>query len=127
MLYTYLLTLFYSDGATHLQEGARVIVQSHQTLKVAYIITAIFVAAVFEEVFFRGILFPFIVRNLGLWSGITMVSSIFALIHLNALSLLPLFMLSVVLCLAYWRTGSLWVSIGIHAIFNSVAIYNLLH
>jgi len=125
--YHYFLYHFFSKGGLCVQRAVQEIVQTHSGLKICYILTAIFVASVCEEVVFRGILFPTVVRYLGLWSGVTIVSGVFALIHLHVPSLVSLFLLSTVLCVAYWRTGSLWVSIGIHSIFNSVAILNLLH
>jgi membrane protease YdiL (CAAX protease family) len=125
--YQYFLTFFVVKGTPPVQQAVQEIVQTHSSLKVCYILTAIFVASIYEEVLFRGILFPTIVRYLGLWSGITIVSGVFALIHMHVPSLVPLFLLSIALCVAYWRTGSLWINIGIHSIFNSVAIFNLLH
>ena len=122
----YLLSKIYVEG-TPIQQAAKEIVHTQASLKIVYILTAIFVAAIYEEVFFRGILFPILVRFFGRWNGIIFVSGTFALIHLHPPSLVPLFLLSVVLCYAYWRTGSLWISIGIHAVFNSVAIFKLLY
>jgi membrane protease YdiL (CAAX protease family) len=40
-------------------------------------------------------------------------------------SFLALNVLSVGVSLAYWRTGSLWMSIAMHAIFNAVTLYTL--
>ena len=45
--------------------------------------------------------------------------------HFHLPSFAALFLLSGALCLAYWRTGSLWVSIGMHTIFNAVSILAL--
>ena len=87
---------------------------------------AIIVAPVFEEIIFRGILFPFLVQRLGFWSGIILVSLIFGGLHLHLPSFPPLFLLSVVFCLAYARTRSLLVPITMHAAFNSVTILILL-
>jgi membrane protease YdiL (CAAX protease family) len=36
--------------------------------------------------------------------------------------MISLFILSIGLAVAYWRTGSLWVSIAIHSIFNTVTL-----
>jgi membrane protease YdiL (CAAX protease family) len=83
---------------------------------------AIIVAPVFEEIVFRGILLPWVVRRTGLWTGIAIVSLLFAGMHFHLPSLLPLFLLSAMFCAAYGRTRSLFVPIGMHACFNAVTV-----
>ncbi len=87
---------------------------------------AILIAPAFEEIIFRGILLPFMVRRCGFWPGILLVSLIFGGMHLHLPSFLPLFMLSVAFSVAYARTQSLLVPIGMHALFNGVTIVLLL-
>jgi len=108
-----------------LQEVAQVIAQELSWLQILYILTAVLVAPLFEELIFRGMLFPYLVKRGGLVGGTLLVSLLFALMHFHLPSLVPLFLLSAALCLAYWRTGSLWVGIGMHAIFNAVSILAL--
>ncbi len=92
---------------------------------VLFFITII-VAPVFEEIVFRGILLPFMVRRTGFWPGIILVSAVFGGMHLHLPSFLPLFLLSVMFSLAYARTQSLLVPIGMHALFNGVTVALLL-
>jgi len=40
-------------------------------------------------------------------------------------SFLSLNVLSIGVSLAYWRTGALWTSIAMHALFNAVSLYAL--
>jgi membrane protease YdiL (CAAX protease family) len=87
---------------------------------------AVVIAPVFEEIFFRGILLPFLVRRIGLTAGILLVSAAFAGLHWHLPSLLPLFLLSAAFSLAYARTQSLLVPIGMHAVFNGVTVALLL-
>ena len=90
--------------------------------RVAVLFAAIVLAPVFEEIVFRGVLLPWVVKRTGFWSGIILVSLLFAGIHLHLPSLLPLFTLSLMFCMAYAYTQSLWVPIGMHALFNGVTI-----
>lgn len=90
--------------------------------RAAVFFVAIIAAPVFEEIVFRGILFPWLVRRAGLWPAVVLVSVLFAAMHLHLPSLLPLFLLSTMFCAAYARTRSLWVPIGMHACFNAVTI-----
>jgi membrane protease YdiL (CAAX protease family) len=103
-----------------MQDAAQAITEERSWLEAGYILAAIVVAPVYEELIFRGILFPYLSKRVGVTGGVLTVSILFGLIHFHTPSILPLFLLSVVLCLAYWRTGSLWVSIGIHATFNAI-------
>lgn len=79
-----------------------------------------------EELLFRG----FIYRNLkaffpGWWPAI-MSSLIFAVMHFNWLSLLPLFLLGVWLCLSYEKTGNIFAPIIVHGLFNANTLMLLL-
>lgn len=96
--------------------------------------------ALFEEIAFRGFLFQQVRLRLlragrssttALMLGLGISQAIFAAIHVPlrlksgmALSALPaelalLFMLGVLLALVYWRTGNLFVSVGIHTLSNA--------
>ena len=80
---------------------------------------AMVLAPVSEEFMFRGVLFPF-VKQLGwpklAWFG---VSFLFALIHVNAPTLLPLFVLALVLTWLYQKTDCLLAPIAAHSLFNT--------
>ncbi len=91
-------------------------------VRTAVFFIAIVGAPVFEEIVFRGLLFPWLVRRTGFWPGVAVVSILFAAMHLHLPSLLPLFLLSTMFCVAYARTRSLWVPIGMHACFNGVTV-----
>jgi membrane protease YdiL (CAAX protease family) len=82
-------------------------------------IFAVVVAPVAEEFIFRGILFPF-VRQLGhkkfAWLG---VSALFALIHHNLATFVPLFVLALALAWLYEKTDCLLAPIAVHSLFNA--------
>lgn len=88
--------------------------------------TVVILAPVFEELVFRGVLLPFFVSRAGLLPGIALLSLLFAGLHLHIPSLVPLFLLSAASSLAYARTRSLLVPIGMHVLFNSVTVMLLL-
>ena len=87
---------------------------------------AVVLAPAAEEFIFRGMLFPF-VKQLGYprmaWLG---VSFVFALIHLNGVIFLPLFVLGLVLTWLYEKTDNLLAPITAHALFNAVNLTLLL-
>ena len=80
---------------------------------------AIVLAPVAEEFMFRGVLFPFL-KQLGYpklaWFG---VSFLFALIHFNAPTLVPLFAFALVLTWLYQKTDCLLAPIAAHSLFNT--------
>jgi membrane protease YdiL (CAAX protease family) len=81
-------------------------------------VITILLAPVAEEVLFRGILYPWIKQlgfpRLALWG----TAVIFAAIHMNVATFLPLACLALALALLYERTNNLLASITAHALFN---------
>jgi membrane protease YdiL (CAAX protease family) len=81
---------------------------------------AIFLAPVTEELVFRGILYPVIKQRgyprLALWG----TAFIFAAIHVNLVTFVPLFALAVLLTLLYDWTDNLLAPITAHAAFNAL-------
>jgi len=79
---------------------------------------AVVLAPVAEEFIFRGVLYPF-VKQLGYprlaWLG---VNFLFALIHMDAATLVPLFVLALALTWLYERTDNLLAPITAHSLFN---------
>jgi membrane protease YdiL (CAAX protease family) len=82
------------------------------------------IAPVAEEIFFRGYFFTAL-RN---WKGVApaalITGAVFGAIHIGSAPapfLVPLAIFGVLLCLLYWRTGSLFPCIVLHCINNCVA------
>lgn len=118
--------LLYATGREPgLQEAALAILTAKPWLRALYIVTAVLAVPAYEEVLFRGILYPTLTRTLGTAGSIGLVSAFFAFLHFHLPSFAPLVLLSAVLCLAYRRTGSLWICIGTHAVFNAISILQL--
>jgi len=88
-------------------------------LKIYLGVFAVVIAPVAEEFIFRGVLFPFM-KQLGFpksaWLG---VSALFALIHLDAGTFVPLFALALALTWLYEFTGNLLAPIFAHSLFNA--------
>jgi membrane protease YdiL (CAAX protease family) len=83
-------------------------------------------APIAEETIFRGVLLPSLSEWLGEGWGIVVTSAVFAALHLNLFSFVPVFVVAWVLGLLYRRSGSLWVSIAGHASFNALGILAVL-
>jgi len=87
---------------------------------------AMIVAPAAEEIMFRGILLPLLMKRLGTGPAVILSALLFAMIHLHVPSFFPLFVLATGLALAYIYTGSLWVPIVMHALFNGINLAILL-
>jgi membrane protease YdiL (CAAX protease family) len=79
---------------------------------------AVVIAPVAEEFIFRGILYPFI-KQLG-WPKLALfgVSFLFAVIHVNAPTFVPLFVFALMLTWLYEHTDKLIAPILAHGLFN---------
>jgi membrane protease YdiL (CAAX protease family) len=109
------------------QSAVKLVTDAKSLWTVIYLgVFAVVIAPVAEEFIFRGTLFPF-VKQLGFprlaWFG---VSFLFAVIHLNLPTLVPLFVFALALTWLYDRTDNLLVPITAHALFNAANFAMLL-
>ncbi|HTL16706.1 MAG TPA: CPBP family intramembrane glutamic endopeptidase, partial [Patescibacteria group bacterium] len=81
-------------------------------------VVTILLAPAAEELVFRGILYPAIKKagfpRLALWG----TALLFAAVHMNLVTFIPLAVLALGLTLLYERTDNLLASITAHALFN---------
>jgi membrane protease YdiL (CAAX protease family) len=85
---------------------------------VQFLLIAVFFDPFIEEMFFRGFLLTFFKNYTSTGTAIVLSGGIFAFAHLNLGVALPLWVLGIVLGIAYEHTGSILVPFGIHACFN---------
>ena len=83
---------------------------------------AVIVAPVVEEMVFRGLLYRIFRGYFGKISAMFFTSVLFAAIHGNLPMFLPLTLLACALAAGVEATGSLMVSIAMHATFNGLSI-----
>ena len=83
---------------------------------------AVIVAPVVEEMVFRGLLYRIFRGYFGKLSAMFFTSVLFAAIHGNLPMFLPLTLLACALAAGVEATGSLMVSIAMHATFNALSI-----
>ncbi len=90
------------------------------------LITTVFLAPVFEELVFRGILLPVLVSKVGKINGVLLSALIFALAHLSVGELPPLFVLGIGLGLMRLSSGRLFPCALMHSLWNGVTFISLL-
>lgn len=80
----------------------------------------IVIAPLAEEILFRGLLYPTIKQagfpRAALWS----TALLFAIVHQNAVTFLPLLVLALILTMLYELTNNLLASIVTHSLFNAI-------
>jgi uncharacterized protein len=90
---------------------------------IASIILVGLMAAIGEEIFFRGILQRIFIQAFrSPLAGVLITAAIFSAVHGQFLGFIPRMILGVVLGALYWYSGSLYTSIIGHFIFNSVQV-----
>ena len=87
--------------------------------------TTTFLAPLFEEIIFRGVLLPILSRDFGIILGISISAFIFALAHLSISEMPPLFVLGIGLGMTRVISGSLFSSVLMHSLWNGLTFLNL--
>ncbi len=90
--------------------------------RIAMLAMAVVVAPIAEEFIFRGYIYAVIKKYIGVLAGLILTSLLFALVHGHAHSMPALFTLAFCLGLAYEHTGSLPLTVTMHAVFNAFQI-----
>ena len=84
-------------------------------------------AGVGEELFFRGVLQRIFIRMFkDPWAGIVLTAALFSAFHFQFFGFFPRLALGVLLGAMYWYSGSLWLPIIVHFLYDAlvlVAIY----
>lgn len=89
---------------------------------VLFILLAVVMAPLAEEIVYRGFLFRGLANSLGWEWGAAISAAIFGAAHLQLDVFVPLTVLGFVLAWVYQRSGSLWTSVVLHALFNLIAV-----
>ena len=123
---SYMLVLLHNGILTYLgvdTQGEEVMkIFTSLNSPIWFMLAAVIVAPVVEEMFFRGFLFQGFRQRYG-WVAASMLSSaIFAAAHLDPVSLIPTFILGVVFSYVYHRSNSVWPGIILHFSVNAFGV-----
>jgi membrane protease YdiL (CAAX protease family) len=123
IVYGLLLTLIFGEGAAP-EQDVEELFASKAVLPVVGV--AVVLAAPFaEEVFFRGFVFPGLIRPIGVFGAIFGSGLLFAMFHVtgpeSAGLIIPFTPIGMLFAWLYYKTGTLWTSIAAHLVFNLVS------
>ena len=109
------------EQGPEMQEIVHTMISSNDiTIRITLLFSAIIVAPMVEEIIFRGYIYPILKRySHRLFAGF-MTSLLFAVVHGHVEGLVPLLFLAIILTFCYEVTGSIFVPILIHALFNGI-------
>jgi membrane protease YdiL (CAAX protease family) len=105
------------QNIVELFSGSRTIEQ-----RIMIIVFAVAIAPVAEEFLFRFFLYGVLKRYFGRFLGVTVNALLFAAAHTHLPSFVPLFILGSCFTIAYEWSGSILVSMTMHALFNSLSL-----
>lgn len=119
-LYQYIITTLHLN----LQTNDQVLLQRSKDAPFttyATLIGAVFIAPFCEEIFFRGFVFPGLLRGMSVGWATVISSLLFAVTHADPGSFAVLFIIGLALAFLRWRTNSIWPGIMLHALNNGLA------
>jgi uncharacterized protein len=94
---------------------------TNHVLLVVGAVVVIVVAPVCEELFFRGLLFTVLRQRLPFWPAAVFDGVLFGFVHGSLIIVPILAALGIVFCFVYERTGSIFPTIALHALNNTLA------
>jgi membrane protease YdiL (CAAX protease family) len=98
----------------------------HDSVVILTGIAIVFMAPIAEEIFFRGFIYGGLRRYLNLPIAGLLSGSLFAMAHGDPGLIAPFAGVGLVLAFVYEKSGTLWASIGVHFVFNSISFMLLL-
>jgi len=116
-----ILAIFAATHSVHYSAGTAY--NLHFWKNVALNVGLFFIAATVEELLFRGYAFQRFIEAFGVGGAVALTSVIFGLAHggnpgAQVLSIFNTVLAGVLLALAYVRTRSMWMQIGLHCSWN---------
>ncbi len=90
------------------------------------LVVTVVIAPLSEEIFFRGFLYSAFKKSWGINAALFLSSFLFALVHLELYSFIPLMIIGWLLAYLFEKTKSLMTPIFLHGIYNLILILILL-
>tara|TARA_S200000501_G_C20764124_1_gene717485 strand:- start:430 stop:1125 length:696 start_codon:yes stop_codon:yes gene_type:complete len=123
-IFSLLSFLFFSEYSS--QEVVQELKDSSMAKQWSIIFSALIVAPIVEEFFFRKFLYKVLKFNFGILLAALISSTVFALIHFTVSSFFVLLVLGLFLCYSYEKYGCLAAPILSHSLFNLLMIISIL-
>jgi len=123
-LYVFLMNSLFSIEAP--SSKIEVLVRNRSLSSNILLVVVTLIAPFSEEVFFRGFLYSAFKKNWGVNAGLFLSSLLFAAVHLELYSFIPLMIIGWILAYMFEKTKSLVPAIFLHGVYNLILILILL-
>ena len=110
------------------QELVRCFTDGHYSagLRCVLVLAVLFQAPLLEEPIFRGVIFRGFCRAMPEWGALLLSGAVFAVVHVNAASFVPLVFLGGFFAWLYARTRTILAPMAAHFVFNAINLVLLL-
>ncbi len=108
------------------QDVLRLVLDLAGLERVTFLVLAVLVIPLLEELFFRAFLQPLLVQNLGDRGGVAVTAVLFAAVHGNLFAFLPIFVLALAMGMVMLRTQRLVACYVVHALHNGLMLFLVL-
>ncbi len=102
------------------------LIKNRSISNIILLIVVAFIGPIIEEIFFRGFIYSAFKKNWGTNAALFLSSLLFAIVHLDLFSLLPLMIIGWLLAYLFEKTKSLFPAIFLHAAYNLILILIML-
>jgi membrane protease YdiL (CAAX protease family) len=123
-LYVFLMNSIFGMEAP--SSKIEVLVENRSISSNILLIVVALVAPFSEEIFFRGFVYSAFKKSWGVNAGLFLSSFLFALVHLEIYSFIPLMIIGWLLAYLFEKTKSLMPAIFLHGVYNLILILILL-
>lgn len=123
-LYVFLINSLFSIEAP--SSKIEVLVRNRSLSSNILLVVVTLIAPFSEEVFFRGFLYSAFKKSWGVNAGLFLSSLLFAAVHLELYSFIPLMIIGWILAYMFEKTKSLIPAIFLHGVYNLILILILL-
>ncbi|MBI3743031.1 MAG: CPBP family intramembrane metalloprotease [Chloroflexi bacterium] len=94
----------------------------HYVIRAGIAFSAIVLAPICEETFFRGFALQGLRNRFGPMWSVILASLLFALAHISYLAYAPIFIVGIILARVFQRTGSIFANMLVHAGYNGIIV-----
>ncbi len=117
--YTWIINV---TGSPETQQAIQSLKNAPEAHLIPMAVSAIVVAPIVEEFFFRGFIFRLLSCRIGVVAAALLSSLYFGAVHLSLVQTTTLTIFAVVQCFLYTKTRSIIYPIILHAVFNTISV-----
>ena len=116
-----------TTGTPEMQEAVRLFKETPANQLVYSIVSAVIIAPIVEEIFFRGFIFSTLRVSIGAFAAAIFSGIFFGAIHFSLMQTCILSFFGIMQCYLYMRTSSIIYPILLHMLFNAIGVLRIIY